>query len=81
MKKISGGITKHLSGGYSPYYLIEDSDLSSYEWRTFDSSELKEQYKEYVCPVCENLHLMRGQDETLFGHCLTNTNSQSRKAL
>ena len=71
MLKLSGGITKHMCDGNSPYYIIEDSDLSSQEWKTFNISELKEQYKDYVCPVCKNLHLMRGQDETLFGHCLT----------
>ena len=78
MLKISGGITKHLSGGYSPYYMLQDSDLSSEGWTTFKSKELKEQYQEYICPVCSHLHLMLGDGETVYGHCL---NSQGSKTL
>lgn len=71
MLKLSGGITKHLCDGHSPYYLLQDSDLSSVEWTTFTSKEIKEQYEENICPVCGNLHLMKGDGETLYGYCKT----------
>jgi hypothetical protein len=69
MLKISGGITKHLCDGHSPYYVIEESDLSNEEWTTFKSEGIKNQYSENICPVCGGLHLMQGDGEILYGHC------------
>lgn len=69
MLKISGGITKHLCDGHSPYYILEDSDLSTSRWTTFKSENIKNQYSENICPVCGELHLMQGDGEILYGHC------------
>lgn len=80
MLKISSGITKHLCET-SPYYMIEDKDLSETEWSTISHEGLKEQYKEYICPVCNSLHLKKGEAEILYAHCdgewLKNTNSKT----
>jgi hypothetical protein len=67
--KLSGGITKHLCDGHSPYYMIQESDLSTSDWTTFKSEGIKNQYKENNCPVCGELHLMQGDGEILYGHC------------
>lgn len=69
MLKISGGITKHLCDGHSPYYVIEESDLSNEEWTTFRSEQLKNQYTEYTCPVCSDIHVKLYDGEIVYGHC------------
>jgi hypothetical protein len=53
MLKITSGITKHLCGS-SPYYHIEDKDLSSEHWTTFNHEGLKEQHKEAICLFVTN---------------------------
>lgn len=68
--KISGGVTKHLFGS-SPYYYI-DSNLSTASWSTYDSIGIKEQYKEYLCPVCDKLHAKLDDNKTVvYGYCDT----------
>lgn len=75
MLKLSGGITKHLCDGHTPFYILEDKDLLSDEWTTFIGEQFKSQYSEYICPSCGDIHLKKDNvsDKILYGDCYKKT--------